>query len=171
MLLPAPLKLHDSAKWHKDAAIAARMAEQSASSGSVADLCVAAIAKQLEEERQRNRSILLKLLRSIYFLAKNRIPLMTTFEGLVKLQIANGDEILKHHVEQRPNPQYTSKISSQSLLTAIDSWIDSKLMATLQSSPFFSIMADECEDISTQEELSIGGKWSCRRAFLGNVAY
>ena len=80
------LKLHDSAKWHKDAAIAARMAEQSASSGSVLDLCVAASTKQIEEERKRNRSVLLKLLRLIYFLAKNRIPHMTTFEGLVKLQ-------------------------------------------------------------------------------------
>ena len=59
------LKLHDSAKWHKDAAIAARMVVPSASSGSVVDLCVAATAKQLEEERQRNRSILLKLLRSV----------------------------------------------------------------------------------------------------------
>ena len=51
------LKLHDSAKWHKDTAIAARIAEQSASSGSVADLCVAATAKQLEEERQSNYSL------------------------------------------------------------------------------------------------------------------
>ena len=123
------MKLHNSAKWHKESAVAARMAEQSASVGSVVDLCTAASAKQLEEERQKNRSILLKLLRSIYFLAKNRIPHTTTFEGLVKLQIANGDEILRHHVEQGPsNAQYTSKFSSQSLLVAIDSWIDSNLV-------------------------------------------
>ena len=154
------LKLRSNAKWHKESAVAARMAEQSASVGSVVDLCTTASAKQLEEERQKNRSILLKLLRSIYFLAKNRIPHTTTFEGLVKLQIANGDEILRHHVEQGPsNAQYTSKFSSQSLLVAIDSWIDSNLVISLQVSQFFTIMADECEDISTQEELSICCRW------------
>ena len=55
-------------------------------------------------------------------MTKNRIPAhTTTFEGLVKLQIANGDEILKHQVEEGPsNALYTSKFSSQSLLVAID---------------------------------------------------
>ena len=45
------LKLHNDAKWHKDAAVAARMAEQSASVGSVLDLYTAASAKQAEEQR------------------------------------------------------------------------------------------------------------------------
>ena len=70
-------------------------------------------------------------------MAKNRIPHTTTFEGLVQLQVANGEEILKQHIEQGPsNAQYTSKFSSQSLLVAIDSWIDSNLVASLQASQF-----------------------------------
>ena len=32
-------------------------------------------------------------------------------------------------------------------------------MCSLQESPYFSILADECQDISAQEELSICGKW------------
>ena len=100
---------------------------------------MAASAKQAEEERQKNRSMLLKLC-SHYFLAKNRIPHTTTFEGQVKLQVANGDEILRHHVEQGPsNAQYTLNFSSQSLLIAIDSWIDSNLIANLQVSQFFPL--------------------------------
>ena len=67
------------------------------------DLYTAASAKQAEEQRLKNHSILLKLLRSLYFLAKNRIPHTTTFEGLVQLQVANGDEILKQHIEQGPS--------------------------------------------------------------------
>ena len=35
--------------------------------------CVGA-AKQDEEQKKKNREIILKLMRSIYFLAKNRIP-------------------------------------------------------------------------------------------------
>ena len=32
-------------------------------------------------------------------------------------------------------------------------------MCSLQESPYFSILADECHDISTQEELSICCRW------------
>ena len=32
-------------------------------------------------------------------------------------------------------------------------------MCSLQESPYFSILADECQDISTQEELSLCGRW------------
>ena len=32
-------------------------------------------------------------------------------------------------------------------------------MCSLQESPYFSILADECQDSTTQEELSICGNW------------
>ena len=103
---------------------------------------------------------MLKLLRSIYFLAKNRLPLTTTFDELVQLQIANGDGLLQQHVEEGPqNAQYTSKFSAVVLLEAIDTWLDRKLMESLRSSPYFSVLADECVDISTTEELSICCRW------------
>ena len=37
--------------------------------------------------------------------------------------------------------------------------IDIAYVCSLQKSPNFSILADECQDISTQEELSICGRW------------
>ena len=49
-----------------------------------------------------NRAVLLKLLQSIYFLTRSRIPHTTTFEEIIELQIANGDALLKQHVEQGP---------------------------------------------------------------------
>ena len=38
----------------------------------------AGAAKQAEEQKKKNCEIILKLMRSIYFLAKNRIPHSTT---------------------------------------------------------------------------------------------
>ncbi len=154
------LKQHNDSKGHKDGAVSARMADQAKRTGSVVDLQLAASAKEAEVQRQKNRTILLKLLRSIYFLTKSRIPHTTTFEDIVGLQIANGDDLLKQHVEQGPsNAQYTSKFSSASLIEAIDTWIERRLLLSLKSSPFFSILADECQDVSTQEELSICCRW------------
>ena len=39
----------------------------------------AGAAKQAEEQMKKNLKIILKLMRSIYFLAKNRIPHSTTY--------------------------------------------------------------------------------------------
>ena len=73
----------------------------------------------------------------------------------------NGDEMLaKHLSEGLSNTQYTSRFSARVLIEAIDIWIERKLMCSLQESPFFSILADECQDTSAQEELSIRGRWS-----------
>ena len=45
------------------------------------------------------------------------------------------------------------------LLEAINSWIDRKLIESLKSSSYFCVLADECVDISTTEELPICCRW------------
>ena len=98
-------------------------------------------------------------MRSIYFLAKNRIPHSTTYKELIELQVL-GDELLEKHLSEGPsNAQYTSRFSARVLIEVIDIWIDRKLLCSLQESPYFSILAGECQDISTQEELPICGRW------------
>ena len=47
----------------------------------------------------------------------------------------------------------------QLFLNTIDTWLDRKLMDSLASTPYFSVLADECVDISTTEELSICCRW------------
>ena len=92
------LKEHAQSKCHRDAVIHARMAEQG-KEHSVLQLQCSADTMESEERRAKNRNIVLMLLRSIYFLAKNRLSLTTTFDPLVQLQIANGDELLQQHVK------------------------------------------------------------------------
>ena len=45
------------------------------------------------------------------------------------------------------------------MIEAIDTWVEKKLLESLKTYPFFSILADECQDVSTQEELSISFRW------------
>ena len=61
----------------------------------------------------------------------------------------NGEELLEKHLREGPsNAQYTSRFSARLLVEVIDIWIERKLMCSLQESPYFSILADECQDIS-----------------------
>ena len=141
-----PLKQHADSQWHRDAVATAVMARQAESGKPVLELQCSS-ATQQAAERQRNRDV--KLLRSAYFLAKNRIPHTTVYPHLVNLQVTNGDNLLEQHIKQNPsNAQYTSKFSMTMLIEAIDTWLERKLLTSLMSSPFFSILADECQDIS-----------------------
>ena len=90
----------------------------------------AGAAEQVEEQKKKNREIILKLMRSIHFLAKNRIP------HSIELQKLNGDELLELHLSEGPsNAQYTSRFSARVLIEAIGIWIERKLMCSLQESP------------------------------------
>ena len=72
------LKHHNETKWHRDSAVFVRMAEQGEKQ-NIIQLQSAAIAKE-QEQRAKNRAILLKLLPSVYFLAKNRLLLTTIYK-------------------------------------------------------------------------------------------
>ena len=67
------LKEHSQSKCPRDAVIHARMTEQGKEQ-SVLELQCSAAAKEAEERRAKNRNIVLKLLRSIYFLPKIACP-------------------------------------------------------------------------------------------------
>ena len=73
------LKQHADFQWHRDAATTAFMARQAECGKSVLELQCSSAAQQAAERRQRNQAVLLKLLRSAYFLAKNRIPHTTVY--------------------------------------------------------------------------------------------
>ena len=67
------IKQHESSRWHKDSIITVRMAQQ-CEQQCVAEMYTSAATQEAAKRKEKNRDILLKLLRSIYFLVKNRIP-------------------------------------------------------------------------------------------------
>ena len=87
------LKQHSGSKWHHDSSITARMAKH-VEQQNVIEMQCAGAARQAEEQNKKNREIILKLMRSIYFLAKYRIPHLTTYKELIEFQVHNGDELL-----------------------------------------------------------------------------
>ena len=51
------------------------------------------------------------------------------------------------------------KFSTVSMFESIDTWVERKLLESLKASPFFSILADECQDVSTQKKLPLDSQW------------
>lgn len=57
------------------------------------------------------------------------------------------------------NAVYTSHVAVVEFVEAMGTWVEESLLKRLQEAPYFSIMADECTDISCIEELSLYCRW------------
>ena len=70
--------------------------------------------------------------------------------------VACGGESLETFLETAgKKAQYTSKVAVVEFLDAIGTWVEETLLKRFRQAPYYSIMADECTDVSTIEELSI----------------
>ena len=150
------LNKHEKSEWHKVAFEKHTLAEAAAKHGDI----LQRMARVSEEDKRRNPELVKKLIRSLYFLVKHRMPHMTTFTDLITLQIDNGDEHLKvHKNECAGNASCMSKISTAEFLNSISHFIEQSILSCMKKSQFYSIMADESTDVSSKEELSICGRW------------
>ena len=112
------------------------MSQQAECGKSVLELQCSATAKEAACRAERNCSIVLKLMRSIHFLAKSKTPHTMVYSNLIALQIANGDGLLEEHLTRgASNAQYTSKFSAVMLLETLETWLERKQIQSLKSSP------------------------------------
>ena len=86
------LKQHSGSKYHQDSSTTARMAMHVEQQDVIEMQCTG--TAKAEEQMKKNCEINL-LIRSIYFMAKNRIHHSTTYKEVIELQVLNGDELLE----------------------------------------------------------------------------
>ncbi len=113
-----------------------------------------------DEEKLKNRMAIKALIRCTHFLARRHIPHTTNFDELIDLIVSGGAEDLKGFLERaRLNATYTSKVAVVEFVEAVGLWAEECLLKRLRQASHFSIMADECTDVMTTEELSIFFRW------------
>ena len=101
------------------------------------------------------KKLIKKLIRSLYFLVKHHILHTTMFEGLITLQIENGDVKLKNHRENCPRNAMYESYATVVDLASISKVLESNILSSFQASTYFSLMADQSTDISSKEELYV----------------
>ena len=75
------------------------------------------------------------------------------------INFCGGDHLKQFLESTGRNATYSSKDAVTHFIKAIGQWVEESLLENLLQAPYFSIMADECTDISTVEELSILCRW------------
>ena len=73
----------------------------------------------------------------MYFLVKHHIPHTTNFTDLIKLQVENGDGLLKKHEDDcSGNATYLLKTSIAQFIECISYYIEERVLSSLKASPF-----------------------------------
>ena len=88
------------------------------------------------------------------------------------------DPVLKHHLEHcSKNASYTSPTIQNELITLAGDDVKNQILASAREARWFSIMADECVDSATIEQMSLciryvgasGDEFEVREEFIGFV--
>ena len=123
----------------------------------------AQLQKVGEQQSLQNRKTIKALIRCTHFLAHQHIAHTTNFDKLVELVVSCTGETLQTFLDRTGgNVTYTSKmavVEFVKVMNALGTWMEESLLNGLHKAPFFSIMADECTDITTIEELTICCHW------------
>ena len=100
------------------------------------------------------------LIRCIHFLAHQHITYTIKFDKLVVLVVICGGATLQTFLEiAGGNAKSTSKIFVVEFVNVLGTWVEESLLKRLHKTLVFSIMADECTDVTTIEELIICCSW------------
>ena len=111
---------------------------------------------ELEKKEPQNRTVIKALIQSTHFLAHQHIAHTTNFDKLVEWVVSCGGETFETFLDRAGgNAMYTSKMAVVEFVNALGTWVEESLLKRLHKAPFFSIMADECTDVTTIEELTI----------------
>ncbi|XP_065892412.1 zinc finger MYM-type protein 1-like [Dysidea avara] len=122
------------------------------------------IAHQMQRigmvDREKNRNAMKALIRCTHFLTRHHIAHTTNFSELVDLVVSCGSRELQVFLDNATkNAVYTSHRAVADFIEALAKWVEESTLKRLQSVPFFSVMADECTDVTTIEELSVFCRW------------
>ena len=149
------MRAHAKSDAHLRHAEAELLAARARKEGSVLEQ-LQSIGK---EEKMKNRKGIKALIRCAHFLARNHIPHTTNFATLVDLIVSCGEDLKNFTERSARNATYTSSDSTTDFLEALGLWVEESLLTRLCKAPFYSMMADECTDIATIEELSVFFRW------------
>ena len=121
------------------------------------------LSNQHKEEKEINRRVFLIILKNMSFLARQGLALRghedigSNFHQLLLLRYADCT-IITEWLKKKTN-KYTSHEVQNECLQIMAHQVMRDLSKAIRSSLYFTIMADECTDISNKEQFTICVRW------------
>ncbi len=122
------------------------------------------LSTELASQKRDNMQCLLKILSNLRFLARQGLPLRgdgsdadSNFTQLLLLRGQDDPRITEWMAKK--TDKYVSHDVQNELLKVMALSVLRKIAASIMQSDFFSIMCDECTDLSNKEQLVICTRW------------
>ena len=125
----------------------------------------------LQSKISENRAKLKPIFKTIIFCGHENIPLrghrddteqlsqgkgVGKFQALLDFRIDSGDKVLEDHFKSATkNATYRSKTVQNEIIECCGEHIRKRLVDEIKSAKFFSILADEAQDVSNKEQLAL----------------
>ena len=118
------------------------------------------------DQVQRNRAILSSILDVIIHLGRRTLPLRGTYDAAAHREDSNFqhfiewksqfDPVLREHITTvKRNASYLSPQIQNQLIECCRDEVICQIVERCSKSTFFSVMADKCQDVSVQSQLSV----------------
>ena len=157
MLIKKGFNQHEKSAVHRSSVN--RFAEVPSSTDDI----VGTVTKNLLEIQQKNFSGLMKILSSIRYLARERLPLCShndsesNFRQLLLLR-AEDDPNFQEWLHKKTN-RFTSSAIQNEILEDMAILIPWPMVKNIKKSSYYSIMADKTTDIINKERFVICIRW------------
>ncbi len=150
------MKAHGASKVHLDSCQASLLSHQAKKHGTLAQQ----LLEISETQRSKNREAIKAFIRCAYYLARHHIAHTTNYDDLVGLMVSCGAPSLSEFLKDAAdNATYRSTSAVIGFIEAISVWVEEQLLGRLQQAPYYALMADECTDVATVEEMSTYCRW------------
>ena len=117
------------------------------SKGNVVCQLTKGMENKTEKDRRKNRTLIKKFLKTVYFMAKQKRAVKNNFEVMINFLSDIGFEDIKLHIENAPqNAIYTSTTTAEQFLKAIGDYLHEQLVTDVLGAGEFSVLADESTD-------------------------
>ena len=94
--------------------------------------------------KERNRRVVKKFIKTVYFMGRNKRAVKNKFEPLVNHMRDLGDEDLKKHTAvMAKNATYMSHFTVDEIVKVISDYIEAKFLRDLLTASDFSLLTDE----------------------------
>ena len=127
--------------------------------------------KGLQNRIRQNREKLKPILKTVILCGQENIPLrghrgdsqhysagesVSKFQRLLDFLIDSGDKVLENHFRNAPrNATYRSKTVQNELIECCGEHIRSTIIQRIKDASFYSILADEAQDVSNMEQMPL----------------
>ena len=141
-------KEHSGSKKHTDAICSKKEIQSILSKGNIITQLQRGQEIRSETDRKKNRDLIKKLIKTVYFLAKNNMAVKQNFEKFVKfIAFQLEEKLFASHLSNAPkNPNYCTANSVEEYLKVIGDFLNEKLIDDLLATGDVTVLADESTD-------------------------